>query len=367
MGDMSATASGIAGVLHPDTEPAGTKVVGRMPTWVAFLLLAGCAASIASLLSWQWISEGLRTTCDGVIGSSLGERTCGAGVSKILIYSWVLAMLPAMLLLERLIPANPDQPAFSPGMLVDIMWFLTFPVLGAWLPNLFDGFLHSTFGGILEGFRLKALAALPLAIQLVLVIVVADFLAWFGHLVRHKSSLLWKFHQIHHSQVQLNYFSTRRVHPLDTVAQSLIRFLPWTLLGLTVALPGYLIWNTFLRLYEMFVHSNLRLNLGPLKYVLVTPQSHRIHHSLYERHVDTNFGDFLSIWDYMFGTQVKEYDIYPPLGIANRDCPEGVATTTTGAIATFFRELLYPLKAVVGAGRKSGAAEAPRHVQHQSE
>jgi sterol desaturase/sphingolipid hydroxylase (fatty acid hydroxylase superfamily) len=338
-------------------EPVGTKVGGRMPAWVAALLLAACAISIVSLLSWQWISEGLRTSCDNLVGTSLGARTCGAGVSKILIYSWVLAFFPVMLLLERMIPADPDQPAFSPGMLVDIMWFLTFPILGAWLPNLFDGFLHSAFGGMLEGLRIKALTTLSLPTQLVIVIVVADFLAWFGHLLRHKLSVLWGFHKIHHSQVQLNYFSTRRIHPLDTIAQGLIRFIPWTVLGLSVALPGYLIWNTFLRLYEMFVHSNLRINMGPLKYVLVTPQSHRVHHSLYERHIDTNYGDFLSIWDYMFGTQVKEYDVYPPLGVSDKDCPEGVAATVPGAIATFFKELLYPLKALVGAGKSARSGQ----------
>jgi sterol desaturase/sphingolipid hydroxylase (fatty acid hydroxylase superfamily) len=325
-----------------------------MPPWVAALLLGACAIAIVSLLSWQQINAGLRGTCDNLVGTALGERTCSAGVSKLLVYSWVLAVLPFMLLLERMIPADPDQPAFSPGMLVDILWFLTFPVLGAWLPNLLDGFLNSTIGTMLAGMRVKALASLSLPAQLVIVIVAADFLAWFGHLVRHKVPILWEFHKIHHSQVQLNYFSTRRVHPLDTLSQSLIRFIPWTLLGLSVALPGYLIWNTFLRLYEMFVHSNLRLNLGPFKYLLVTPQSHRIHHSLYERHIDTNFGDFLSVWDYMFGTQVKEYKVYPPLGVNDKACPQGVATTVAGALAAFCRELAYPLRVLAGVGRRTG-------------
>jgi sterol desaturase/sphingolipid hydroxylase (fatty acid hydroxylase superfamily) len=201
--------------------------------------------------------------------------------------------------------------------------------------------------------RLKALAALPLPAQLLFVIVVQDFLAYFGHLLRHKVPVLWEFHKIHHSQVQLNYFSTRRIHPLDTLSQSLISFLPWTLLGLSTALPGFLIWSTFLRLYEMFVHSNLRVNMGPLRYILVTPQSHRIHHSLYERHIDTNYGDFLSIWDWMIGTQVKRGDEYPPLGVMDRACPTGVATTVPGAIGVFLREMIYPLQALVGLGKKT--------------
>ena len=343
----------------PET-PAGA---GRgMPSWVATLLLAGCAAAIVILLTWQSFNPELRDGCQQTVGSSLGARTCEAGLNKILTYLWVLAVLPVMLLLERLIPADPDQPAFSSGMFVDIMWFLAFPILGAWLPNFFEGFLNSTVGGALASWRLQALQTLPLFTQLVLVILVSDFLAWFGHWVRHKVPVLWEFHKIHHSQVQLNYFSTRRNHPLDIIAQNAVRFLPWTLLGLSVALPGYLIWNTFLRLYEMFVHSNLRTNLGPLRYLLVSPQSHRIHHSLYERHIDTNFGNFLSIWDFMFGTQVMEFDVYPPLGVTDKQCPEGVADTLRGAIGTFFKELWYPFKALAGRGSAGAHGTGrPRH------
>lgn len=345
--------------LNKLAEPRPEPVKGRMPPMVASLLLAGCAISIVALLTWQWISQDISQGCVNSLGDLFGERTCSAGLNKALTYLWILAFLPVMLLLERMIPADPDQPAFSPGMMVDVVWFVTFPILGVWLPNMFDGVLNSTIGQLLDGLRLKALAALPLPVQLLIVILVSDFLAWLGHLIRHKSAVMWEFHKIHHSQVQLNYFSTRRLHPLDTLSQSLIRFLPFTLLGLSTALPGFLIWSTFLRLYEMFVHSNLRLNLGPLRYILVTPQSHRIHHSLYERHIDTNFGDFLSIWDYTFGTQVKEYDLYPPLGVTDKKCPEGVATTVRGTITTFLRELAYPLQALARMGRKPDAGGAP--------
>ena len=337
-----------------DPRPQPTQ--GRMPSWVAALLLVGCAVSIVMLLSWQWIHTDIASGCQASLGDLFGERTCSAGMNKIISYLWILAFLPVMLLLERMIPADPDQPMFSPGMMVDIIWFVTFPILGVWLPTVFDGFLNSTAGMALEGLRVKAITALPLPVQLLIVIVLSDFLAWFGHLLRHKLPVLWEFHKIHHSQVQLNYFSTRRIHPLDTLAQSLVRFLPFTLLGLTVALPGFLVWSTFLRLYEMFVHSNLRTNLGPLKYLLVTPQSHRIHHSLYHRHIDTNYGDFLSIWDYLFRTQVKEYDLYPPLGVTDKQCPEGVSTTFIGAIGVFLKELVYPLQVLAGLKKPSGGA-----------
>jgi sterol desaturase/sphingolipid hydroxylase (fatty acid hydroxylase superfamily) len=325
--------------------PTGMPV-SRTAVVVLLLVSATC---VVLLLSWSLSSRGLQFACNNVLGSVLHERGCTAGVGKVFTYSWVLALLPIILLIEHWRPANSTQPVFSPGLLVDSLWFLAFPILGIWLPNAFEHLLDTSFGSALAGFRLQALTALPMFVQLVLVILVSDFLAWFGHYVRHKVPMLWEFHKIHHSQVQLNYFSTRRIHPLDLFAQSLIRFLPWTLLGLSVALPGFLIWTTFLRLFEMFVHANIRTNLGVLRYVFVTPQTHRIHHSMRDEHIDKNFGDFLSIWDFIFRTQYTNFDVYPELGVHDKECSNGMASTFGGAVRTVMHELLYPVR-VLGSG-----------------
>jgi sterol desaturase/sphingolipid hydroxylase (fatty acid hydroxylase superfamily) len=335
------------GGLMPDnisSSPASQSA--HMPRAAVAVLLAACVACVVLLLSWTWSSRGLQFACDNVLGPVLQKRGCTAGVSKIFTYAWALALLPVMLLFERLRPADPTQPLFSPGLLVDSLWFLVFPILGIWLPDAFERLLNTSLGSTLAGFRLHALTVLPLFVQLILVILVSDFLAWFGHYVRHKIPALWEFHKIHHSQVQLNYFSTRRLHPLDLIAQSLVRFLPWTLLGLNVALPGFLIWTTFLRLFEMFVHANIRTSLGPLHYVFVTPQTHRIHHSMRPEHIDKNFGDFLSVWDFLFRTQCTDFNVYPALGVHDQSCPQGMASTVGGALRVVLQELLYPLRAL---------------------
>jgi len=332
------TPDGVNESVAPQSVPISRAAVA--------VLLAVSVGCVLLLLSWHWSSRGLQFACDNVLGSVLPKHGCTAGVGKAFTYSWALAFLPIMLLLERWRPADPNQPVFSPGLLVDSLWFLAFPVLGIWLPDAFERLLNTSFGSALAGFRLHALTTLPLYVQLLLVILVADFLAWFGHLVRHKIPVLWEFHKIHHSQVQLNYFSTRRLHPLDLFAQSLVRFLPWTLLGMSVALPAFLIWTTFLRLFEMFVHANFRTNLGVLRYVFVTPQTHRIHHSMRPEHIDKNFGDFLSIWDFIFRTQWMDFNVYPALGVHDQKCPQGMASTIGGAVRVVLLELVYPLRAV---------------------
>jgi sterol desaturase/sphingolipid hydroxylase (fatty acid hydroxylase superfamily) len=253
-------------------------------------------------------------------------------------------LLPIALLIERWKPADQDQPAFGAGMTVDGLWFLLFPIVGVALADWVDGVVKAPLREQLDGF--SVLTALPVWAQLLAVILMSDFLAWMSHYIRHKVPLFWEFHKIHHSQAQLNFFTAKRLHPLDLVVNGLIRFLPWTLLGMNVAIPGYVAFALFVRMYEMFVHSNIRMNWGVLRFVLVTPQSHRLHHSLQPEHIDVNFGDFLSIWDWMFGTQCRDKDIYPKTGIHDSECSRGTAPDLWAASRRYLGEMVYPIRVI---------------------
>jgi len=80
-------------------------------------------------------------------------------------------------------------------------------------------------------------------------------------------------------------------------------------------------WSLLLSWHARFYHSNIRTNLGPLRYVLVTPQSHRIHHSVDPGHRNRNYGAMLSVWDHLFRTQHDDCDTYPPTGLSDQDHP----------------------------------------------
>jgi sterol desaturase/sphingolipid hydroxylase (fatty acid hydroxylase superfamily) len=329
-----------------DTVAGKPPRASQISPLVVSLLLGTSLLFFVLLLSWNWVSGDVRQGCDALLGGMLGERGCTAAANKIFTYTWAFALIPILLVLERLAPADEDQPLFSRGLLVDAVWFATFPILGVWLINAFEHVLAATAGHAFGDLRLQVLAGLPVWGQLLIVILLSDFLSWFTHLLRHKIPTLWEFHKIHHSQTQLNLFSPRRLHPGDQIATALIRFLPWTLLSMTYAVPGWLAWSIVVRMWEMVVHSNLRTNLGPLRYVLVTPQTHRIHHSLMARHIDKNFGNFFSIWDFMFKTQSMDFHIYPKLGINDEQCSKGGASTVWGALGVFVRELVYPLRSL---------------------
>ena len=320
------------------------KLIALPPAIVALLV---AAASTSALLFVQWgqFAGSFEAFCVDHVGI-LSDAKCGRGLHKMRFYVLALGVLPLFWLLELWMPANREEAIFSPSLLVDSVWLLALPVVTVGVLEPFSSVLDAVFGPLVHDLRLDFVASLPFAVKLVVVILLGDFLAWFSHYIRHKIPVLWEFHKIHHSQVQLNYFTSVRLHPGDLVANILIRFLPFTLLGLETGLAAFLIWSSFVRIYEMFVHSNLRMNLGPLRYILVTPQSHRIHHSIEERHLDRNFGDFFSIWDILFRTHCFESNVYPRVGLEGSDCPAGAATTIRGALRTFFSELTYPFRAL---------------------
>ena len=150
-------------------------------------------------------------------------------------------------------------------------------------------------------FRIDSRWSTYSPILLIAGILVGDFFSYWSHRLRHRCGILWNFHAIHHSQTKLNFFTKNRFHDLDTMIDLTLRILPllilnasWTVLGIYYAIS-----LAHFRLY----HSGIRGNYGLLRYVVVTPQSHRIHHARAQRHRNCNYGTFFSIWDFAFGTQ----------------------------------------------------------------
>jgi sterol desaturase/sphingolipid hydroxylase (fatty acid hydroxylase superfamily) len=209
-----------------------------------------------------------------------------------------------------------------------------------------EGLLSWIYFGILGLEKVTLIGTLPVAAQVAIVILVSDFTLYCAHYLRHRIALIWEFHQVHHSQEQLNVFTTSRIHPGDFIAIALVRFLPFAALDLRVAVPAFVGWTVFSKAYEVFTHSNVRTNMGPLKYVLVTPQSHRIHHSVLAEHQDKNFGAVFSIWDFTFGTQVLDFDVYPETGVPRRNVPLSEATSVSGNASAWVKQLIYPLQSI---------------------
>jgi sterol desaturase/sphingolipid hydroxylase (fatty acid hydroxylase superfamily) len=227
---------------------------------------------------------------------------------------------------------------------MDFLYLLLMIPFYAITAPLFFSFLREVYEQYFSIINLSALVHHIPILEIILGILIIDFLGWMHHLVRHKVPVFWDFHAIHHSQTEMNPFTNDRVHPLDVFIARVIKFLPALFFvdAINVGL-SYMVVHAFL---DRLNHSNVRSNLGVFRYLLVTPQSHRVHHSKQKEHYDKNFGVSLSIWDYLFGTQVRDYTVYPETGVPDQNFPlEKESDLSIGkCIGVFIKQFIYPFK-----------------------
>lgn len=158
-----------------------------------------------------------------------------------------------------------------------------------------------------NGWGLFNALALPTGMEIILVILFLDFAIWTQHLITHKIPLLWRLHQVHHADVDIDVTTAIRFHPLEIALSMLLKI--WLVYLLGPAAIAIILFEIMLNGTAMFNHANIRLPLAVdavVRRILVTPDMHRVHHSVHRHEHDSNYGFSLSIWDQMFGTYIAQ-------------------------------------------------------------
>ncbi|KIC48085.1 sterol desaturase family protein [Tateyamaria sp. ANG-S1] len=158
-----------------------------------------------------------------------------------------------------------------------------------------------------QGWGLFNALSLPVWIEIVVAILILDFIIWAQHLITHKVPLLWRLHRVHHADVDMDVTTAIRFHPIEIGLSMLIKIGAVYLLG--PAALAVILFEIILNGTAMFNHANIRLPLwldAIVRRVLVTPDMHRVHHSVHRHEHDSNYGFSLSIWDRMFGTYIAQ-------------------------------------------------------------
>jgi len=167
--------------------------------------------------------------------------------------------------------------------------------------------------------------------------------------------VLWEVHALHHSQKEINFFSDFRYDIVEYLNRHSVLVIPFLIVPINIpVVVGFSIVSGW---YTRFYHGNVRINMGPLRHVLVTPQSHRIHHSKLPQRQNRNFGSLLSIWDQMFGTQYRGYSEYPETGISDSAFPDEQSIHPVTLLFMPLRQLSYPVAKIAGNywGKRHGA------------
>jgi len=227
------------------------------------------------------------------------------GLSDALIRGSVFfAVLAAMALLQAAFPRRPLSLAYRrwPGNLglvaVDALLLrILLPAgavgVAAWAAQAHVGLLHQLAVPGWMGFALS--------------LVLLDLLIYVQHVVFHTVPLLWRLHRVHHADQEIDVSTGLRFHPVEILLSMLIKMTAVALLGAPAS--SVLTFEVLLNGMAMFNHSNLRLPPGVdavLRRFVVTPDMHRVHHSVLPAETNSNYGFNLSCWDRLFGTYTAQ-------------------------------------------------------------
>jgi sterol desaturase/sphingolipid hydroxylase (fatty acid hydroxylase superfamily) len=210
-------------------------------------------------------------------------------------YAAVFVLACIFIPLERLRPLRPEQPVLRRNWVTDVIYvlingffiraFFTLPAAAAiW-----------AYYALVGPDPLPFVGELPLWLQVVAVIIIADIGYYIAHRALHSVPALWRLHVIHHSIEEMDWLASHRVHPLEMAFSNTLSLLPVLFLGFS--LEAIVIHKFIYQAHTLLLHTNLKLNFGPLKWIFATPEHHHWHHANERDSRDHNFAAQLSVLD----------------------------------------------------------------------
>jgi sterol desaturase/sphingolipid hydroxylase (fatty acid hydroxylase superfamily) len=216
-----------------------------------------------------------------------------------------IGMLMLMICLERLLPRRK----------------LDYPVLHRWRTNLSMIVIATVAVRLLLPITTIGMATIvnewdwglflildwPVMVELIVAILLLDFGIYLQHVASHHFSILWRFHQVHHADPDFDATTGIRFHPVEILLSMLFKFILIILLGPSVL--AVILFEIVLNATAVFNHANVRIPLRfdrLIRLLIVTPDVHRIHHSVIRNERDSNYGFNLTVWDRLCGTWMEQ-------------------------------------------------------------
>ncbi len=279
------------------------------------------------------------------------------GITSVLqetVYSPIFIIaVTIILILERLFPVDPKQETLSIGFLHDSVWLLMALLFVSTVVAVYVKAFTFLYNKYFSFLTVPWKGHLPQIVSFMIGVVLSDLLQWFKHWLMHKVPWLWQFHAVHHSQRQLNMFTNERFHFIEYIVSRPIVLIPMMILA--VDMPNIIAFGIFSTWQVRFYHSNIKSNLGFLRHIFVTPQSHRLHHSFERQFQEKNFGIMFSFWDRIFNTQSDIINEYPDTGIKDGQFPLERKTSFLDLFIMPLRQLFYPFYAIARDFRTKGS------------
>jgi len=231
---------------------------------------------------------------------------------------------------EKLFALRKDQPVFRPEWQTDLHHFIVNHMVVGFILLATNLLVHRLFGWAAADGIQAWVRDLPFVAAVLLILLVSDFVQYWTHRAYHEVPLLWRLHAVHHSAKSMDWLAGSRQHILELLITRTLVLAPIFVLGFSKeVIDTYIVIVGF---QAVFNHANVSVRLGPLRYVIVTPNFHHWHHSQDQEALDRNYAAHFAFLDYLFGTAVKSTKLWPErYGVLGDYVPNG-----------FFKQLKFP-------------------------
>ena len=232
--------------------------------------------------------------------------------------------------IEKLFALRKDQPVFRAEWQTDFHHFIVNHMAVGFMLLATNLLVHKLFGWAAQDGVRFWVQELPFAAALFLIVLVADLAQYGVHRAYHEVPLLWRLHAVHHSVKSMDWLAGSRQHVVEVIITRTLVLAPIYVLGFSKeVIDAYILIVGF---QAVFNHANVSVRLGPLRYVIVTPNFHHWHHSRDDAAIDRNYASHFAFLDYLFGTAVKSDRAWPQhYGVVGDYVPGG-----------FWKQMVFP-------------------------
>lgn len=230
-------------------------------------------------------------------------------------FYWLIGVSLFFFVLEAVKPWRKEQRRFRKDFWLDAFYmFFNFFLFSLVIYNAASDVVVHFFNDLLSRIGITNLIALeigswPTWAQLLLLLVLRDFIHWNVHRLLHRVPFLWEFHKVHHSVEQMGFAAHLRFHWMENVVYRVLEYIPLAMIGFGI--DDFFVVYLFSLAVGHFNHANISIPLGPFKYLLNNPQMHIWHHAKSwpsDHPYGVNFGITFSLWDYIFRTNYIPHD-----------------------------------------------------------
>lgn len=215
-------------------------------------------------------------------------------ITSIILVCWAIIIIAW----ERIAPYRKGLPLFREGFWIDLVWYT---IIQSYVLKIviFD-FIIIPIQHRFDWTGLQGIGKWPIALQVIFFLVIHDLYIYLFHRFQHHNKFFWRIHEAHHSGKEVDFLAGSRSHAAEIIINQTVEFAPIILLG---ASPEVIPIKALIdSMYGMFIHANINVKLGKLKYIFNSPELHLWHHANYKEVFHANFATKLSLWDYLFGT-----------------------------------------------------------------